>query len=98
VVYLNLYDPYLADNYGIFNPNQAKSINNIGTFSTIDNNIYHKYGSLGSNQGGSLLQQLGEFSDVIDVVNFLINHDEVEPATKNLLKKLNEINRPFIIY
>lgn len=40
VVYENLYDPYLADNYGIFNPNQVKSIENDGSF-TDGNNIYH---------------------------------------------------------
>jgi hypothetical protein len=33
VVYENLYDPYLATNYGVFDPNQIKSAtDNIGTF------------------------------------------------------------------
>lgn len=40
VVYQNLYDPYLADNYGVFNPNQIKSATgNVGTFSNEDNDI-----------------------------------------------------------
>lgn len=42
VVYENLYDPYLADNYGVFNPNQIKSIDNRGTYSIEDNNIYNQ--------------------------------------------------------
>ena len=41
VIYENLYDPYLADNYGVFNPNQIKSATeNTGEFSTLDNDIY----------------------------------------------------------
>ena len=27
VVYKNLYDPYLSDNYGVFNSEQIKTIN-----------------------------------------------------------------------
>lgn len=45
----------------------------------------------------NLLGQLGEFVDTVDVVNFFINHKEVAPQTKNLLKYLNKVNRPFII-
>ena len=41
VVYKNLYDPYLADNYGVFNPNQIKSaIGNSGEFSKYNDDIY----------------------------------------------------------
>lgn len=40
VVYKNLYDPYLADNYGVFNPNQIKSATaNNGDFSLTNNDI-----------------------------------------------------------
>lgn len=47
VVYQNLYDPYLADNYGVFNPNQIKSIDNQGptpwegTYSRENDDIYY---------------------------------------------------------
>ena len=42
VIYKNLYDPYLADNYGVFNPNQIKSATgNTGEFSTTNNEIYN---------------------------------------------------------
>ncbi len=41
VEYQNLYDPYLANNYGVFNPNQVKSaIGNSGAFSQYDDDIY----------------------------------------------------------
>ena len=46
VIYKNLYDPFLADNYGVFDPNQIKSIDNIGTFSTENNNIYYQKGNI----------------------------------------------------
>ena len=43
VVYQNLYDPYLADNYGVFNPNQIKSATvNVGTFSRTDDDIRYR--------------------------------------------------------
>lgn len=42
VIYHNLQDPLLSDSYGFFDPNQIKSIDNQGTFSTQDNNIYHQ--------------------------------------------------------
>lgn len=42
VIYQNLYDPYLADNYGVFNSNQIKSVYNQGTFSPENLNIYHR--------------------------------------------------------
>ncbi len=41
VIYKNLYDPYFADNYGVFNPNQIKSVRNEGPFSTNNDDIYY---------------------------------------------------------
>ena len=42
VIYRNIYDMFLADSYGVFNPNQIKSAtDNIGAFSTKDDNIYN---------------------------------------------------------
>ena len=42
VIYQNLYDPYLADNYGVFNSNQIKSAtDNVGTFYTDNDEIYN---------------------------------------------------------
>lgn len=41
VIYENVRDPYDMNSYGIFNPNQIKSIDNKGPFSTSNNNIYY---------------------------------------------------------
>ena len=49
VIYENLYDPYLADNYGVFNPNQIKSATgNIGIFSKEYNEIDDSESPLGN--------------------------------------------------
>ena len=41
VIYNNIVDPYLADNYGVFNPNQIKSAtSNSGSFNRFSGNIY----------------------------------------------------------
>lgn len=58
---------------------------------------YNKRNEIKQDTSNTLLEQLGEFADTVDVVNFFINHDEVKPQTKELLKKLNKANRPFII-
>lgn len=43
VIYENIYDPYLANNYGVFHPNQIKSAEfNIGEFSTTNDNVYYR--------------------------------------------------------
>lgn len=59
---------------------------------------YNKRNEVKQGSSNTLLEQLGEFADTVDVVNFFINHDEVKPVTKSLLEKLNKVNRPFIIY
>ena len=42
VVYNNIADPYIADSYGVFNPNQIKSAtDNVGTFYTDNDEIYN---------------------------------------------------------
>ena len=58
---------------------------------------YNKRNEVKQGSSNTLLEQLGEFADTVDVVNFFINHDEVKSQTKELLKKLNKVNRPFII-
>ena len=45
IVYQNIKDPYLADNYGVFNSNQIKSAtDNNGDFSLTDDSIQAAYG------------------------------------------------------
>ena len=55
------YDPetdYWASNVAVFNPNQMKSIDNQGTFSTQDNNIYNQQATSNTNTGRN--QQLAK--------------------------------------
>ena len=41
VIYRNIYDMFLADSYGVFNPNQIKSAtDNTGAFSSTNDDIY----------------------------------------------------------
>lgn len=75
VIYKNIMDPLPSDSYGFFDPNQIKSIDNRGTFSTQDNNIYHQESTVSETPLGrnvklqELLQKLypqirlSEFSD-----------------------------------
>lgn len=43
VIYENIYDPYLANNYGVFNSNQIKSAtDNIGTYSSENADIRYR--------------------------------------------------------
>lgn len=58
VIYHNLQDPLLSDSYGFFDPNQIKSIDNQGTFSTQDNNIYNQQATFNTNTGRN--QQLAK--------------------------------------
>lgn len=58
---------------------------------------YNKRNEVKQGVSDTLLKQLGEFADTVDVVNFFIDHKEVNHQTKELLKKLNKVNRPFII-
>lgn len=58
---------------------------------------YNKRNEVKQGSSNTLLEQLGEFADTVDVVNFFINHNDVKSQTKELLKKLNKANRPFII-
>lgn len=58
VIYHNLQDPLLSDSYGFFDPNQIKSIDNQGTFSTQDNNIYNQQATSNTNTGRN--QQLAK--------------------------------------
>lgn len=75
VVYKNLYDPYLADNYGVFNPNQIKSaIGNSGEFSQYNDDIYlSQQGAL--NMGASSrLSNIPNKGDISILQQYLESH------------------------
>ena len=62
VVYQNLYDPYLADNYGVFNPNQIKSAtDNVGT-----NTLESKYPNATRESLEKFIQQLTGLKNSLD--------------------------------
>lgn len=102
VIYKNIYDPYLADNYGVFNPNQIKSIDNRGTFSQFDDNIYYKeqnkvVDSFDNTYSEDILKEIGEFSNTSEIIDFLLNKN-INGATKELLSKLKEHGTQLIIH
>lgn len=75
VEYQNLYDPYLANNYGVFNPNQVKSaIGNSGAFSQYNDDIYlSKQGVL--NMGASSrLSNIPSKGDISTLQQYLKSH------------------------
>lgn len=75
VEYQNLYDPYLANNYGVFDPNQVKSaIGNSGAFSQYNDDIYlSKQGVL--NMGASSrLSNIPSKGDISTLQQYLKSH------------------------
>lgn len=75
VIYKNLYDPYLANNYGVFNPNQIKSaIGNSGQFSQHDDDIY-KSTQGGLNMGAAIrLSNIPRKGDISILQQYLKSH------------------------
>lgn len=75
VVYKNLYDPYLADNYGVFNPNQIKSaIGNSGEFSKYNDDIYKSVQG-GLNMGATTrLTNIPNKGDISILQQYLKSH------------------------
>ena len=99
VVFENIYDPILANNYAVFDPNQIKSISNRGTYSTENNNIYLKKSSTNDNViNPNIVQEIGEFSDSKDLIDYLLKQDGIRQDTKNLLSKLREHSTQVIIH
>ena len=95
VEYQNLYDPYLANNYGVFNPNQIKSaIGNSGAFSQYNDDIYlSKQGGL--NMGASFrLSRIPSKGDMSILQRYLKSHrDKVLSTALKLV--MAAINRYF---
>ena len=74
----------------INNPNNVKSIDNQGTFSTEDNNIYRKLAIAGFYQDNSnTVLEISKFTSTKQLVDYLLASDDINLRTKSLLKKLN---------
>ena len=84
VIYQNIYDPYIGDSYGVFDPNQIKSAtDNIGTFSIDDNNIYKHL----------LHKDIISEKDYIDfLTEFELNRDKTENFLYNFITKILQVN------
>ena len=75
VVYKNLYDPYLADNYGVFNPNQIKSaIGNSGEFSKYNDDIYKSVQGELNMGAATRLSNIPSKGDISTVQKYLKSH------------------------
>lgn len=75
VVYKNLYDPYLADNYGVFNPNQIKSaIGNSGEFSQYNDDIYLSQQGVLNMGASSRLSKIPSKGDISTLQQYLESH------------------------
>lgn len=97
------YDPetdYWASNVAVFNPNQMKSIDNQGTFSTQDNNIYladsntENISQLESMQSYSNSKELLDNmdSEMATVLNDVANKIDMQPVSIEYTdRSLNEI-------
>lgn len=95
VEYQNLYDPYLANNYGVFNPNQVKSaIGNSGAFSQHNDDIYLSQQG-GLNMGASSrLSNIPSKGDVSILQQYLKSHrDKVLSTALKLV--MAAVNRYF---
>lgn len=75
VVYKNLYDPYLADNYGVFNPNQIKSaIGNSGEFSKYNDDIYKSVQGELNMGAATRLSNIPSNGDISTLQKYLKSH------------------------
>lgn len=95
VIYKNLYDPYLANNYGVFNPNQIKSaIGNSGQFSQHDDDIY-KSTQGGLNMGAAIrLSNIPRKGDISILQQYLKSHKSGVSSTA-LKLVMAAVNRYF---
>lgn len=90
VIYRNLQDPLLSDSYGFFDPNQIKSIDNQGTFSTSDNNIYKQTNSVNSGSDSTFFNRLFNNKEEQDVNTILSNIESTNSKLKPLTSFLRE--------
>lgn len=75
VEYQNLYDPYLANNYGVFNPNQIKSaIGNSGAFNQYNDNIYLSQQGVLNMGASSRLSNIPSKGDISTLQQYLKSH------------------------
>lgn len=95
VVYKNLYDPYLADNYGVFNPNQIKSaIGNSGEFSKYNDDIYKSVQGELNMGAATRLSNIPSKGDISTLQKYLKSHKNRVSSTA-LKLVMAAVNRYF---
>lgn len=75
--------------YIAFNSNQIKSIDNQGTFSIQNNNIYYKYSADQYQDNSAVMSEIGNFTNSSQLIQYLLASDEVSPYIKSLLSNLD---------
>lgn len=88
------YDPeidYWASNVAMFNSNQIKSIDNQGTFSTQDNNIYHNLSIVNGTSDSTLFERLFKQKFTVSARTILDRINRSNPKLKHLTDVLNKL-------
>lgn len=88
------YDPeidYWASNVAMFNSNQIKSIDNQGTFSTQDNNIYHNLSIVNGTSDSTLFERLFKQKFTVSARTILDRINRSNPELKHLTDVLNKL-------
>lgn len=80
----------LSDVFIVYNPNQIKSIDNQGTFSTSDNNIYNQINSVNSGSDSTFFNRLFNNKEEQDVNTILSNIESTNSKLKPLTSFLRE--------
>ena len=74
-----------------YNPNQVKSIDNQGTFSTQDNNIYHNLSTVNGTSDSTLFERLFKQKFTVSARTILDRINRSNPELKHLTDTLNKL-------
>lgn len=77
--------------YVINNPNNVKSIDNQGTFSTQDNNIYHNLSTVNGTSDSTLFERLFKQKFTVSARTILDRINRSNPELKHLTDTLNKL-------
>lgn len=74
-----------------YNPNQVKAIDNQGTFSTQDNNIYHNLSTVNGTSDSTLFERLFKQKFTVSARTILDRINRSNPELKHLTDTLNKL-------
>lgn len=81
----------ITTTYVAFDPNQIKSIDNQGTFSTQDNNIYHNLSIVNGTSDSTLFERLFKQKFTVSARTILDRINRSNPELKHLTDVLNKL-------